>query len=49
MPTKDISFEGMTLTELISQVTKVASRKDAAKIIGGWLVENSTRVARTFT
>jgi hypothetical protein len=48
MATEDISFEGMTLTELAGKVTQVASKKDAAILIGGWLVENATRAARTF-
>jgi hypothetical protein len=45
----DIQFAGMGLQELVSEVTKVASKKDAAVLIGGWLVENGTRVARTFS
>lgn len=48
MPTEEISFAGMTLTELTEKITKHASKKDAAVLIGRWLVENGTRVARTF-
>jgi hypothetical protein len=48
MATEDISFAGMGLQELVEKVTKVATKKDAAMVIGGWLLENSTRAARTF-
>ena len=48
MATDDIEFGGMGLQELVKKITQVASKKDAATVIGGWLVENGTRVARTF-
>jgi hypothetical protein len=48
MATEDINFAGMGLQDLVKTVTKLTTKKDAALVIGGWLVENGTRVARTF-
>jgi hypothetical protein len=48
MEMDDIEFGGMNLQELVRKMTKVSTKKDAAMIIGGWLVENGTRVARKF-
>jgi len=46
---QEITFDGMTVGELLTKVVNATGKAEAATIVGSWLMETGSRVARKFS